>query len=60
MSLNKRKELIKYLIADLLAASITWVAFFIFRKKYLEPINLEEIVPIQFDERFYLGLCLIP
>ncbi|MGB0391695.1 MAG: sugar transferase [Salibacteraceae bacterium] len=60
MSLNNRKELIKYLIADLLAASITWVIFFIFRKKYLETLKFEFDVPVTFDEQFYLGLLLIP
>ncbi len=60
MSLNKRKELFKYLFADLLAASFTWVAFFVFRKKYLEPLKFEEPIPITFDNQFYLGLLLIP
>lgn len=60
MSLNKRKELLKYLIADLFSAMTTWVAFFIFRKKYLEPLKFAEPVPITFDNQFYLGLILIP
>lgn len=60
MSLNKRKELLKYLIADLLSAMMTWVAFFIFRKKYLEPLKFAEPIPITFDNQFYLGLILIP
>ncbi|UTW68285.1 sugar transferase [bacterium SCSIO 12643] len=38
----------------------TWVAFFIFRKKYLEPLKFAEPVPITFDNQFYLGLILIP
>ena len=60
MSLNKRKELLKYLLADWLAASFTWVMFFVFRKKYLEPLKFEEPIPITFDNQFYLGLFLIP
>lgn len=60
MSLNKRKELLKYLFADLSAAVFTWVAFFVFRKKYLEPLKFEEPIPITFDNQFYLGLLLIP
>lgn len=60
MSLNNRKELVKYLIADLVAASITWAAFFIFRKKYLEPLKFEVTVPIHLDDKFYLGLIIIP
>ena len=60
MSLNKRQELVKYLIADLLAASFTWTVFFIFRKRYLESLKFDEPVPITFDSQFYFGLMLIP
>ena len=60
MSLNKRKELIKYLIADFLAAVFTWISFFVFRKIYLEPLKFEEPIPITFDDRFFIGLVTIP
>jgi exopolysaccharide biosynthesis polyprenyl glycosylphosphotransferase len=60
VSLNKRKELIKYLLADLLAAIFTWVGFFIFRKTYVEPLKFDTPIPITFTSQFYLGLVLIP
>jgi len=60
VSLNKRKELIKYLIADFLAAVFTWISFFVFRKIYLEPLKFEEPIPITFDDRFFIGLVTIP
>ncbi len=60
MSLNKRKELIKYLLADFLAAIFTWIGFFIFRKIYVEPLKFDAPIPITFTSQFYLGLLLIP
>ncbi len=60
MSLNKRKELIKYVIADLLAAMSTWIMFFVFRKTYIEPLKFDTPIPITFTNQFYFGLLLIP
>lgn len=60
MSLNKRKELLKYLIFDFLAATIAWVSFYVFRKTYIEPQKFTEPVDIIFNNKFYFGLALIP
>lgn len=60
MSLNKRKELFKYLIADVIAAVIAWVSFYAFRKLYLESIKFGEPISINFNSQFYFGLVMIP
>ena len=60
MSLNKRKELFKYLFFDFTAAAITWVLFYVFRKTYIEPQKFTEPVDIVFNNKFYWGLALIP
>ena len=60
MSLNKRKELLKYVTVDLLAAAITWIIFFIFRKTYIEPLKFDSPIPLTFTSQFYQGLILIP
>lgn len=60
MGLNNRKELLKYLIADLIAAGLSWTAFFIFRKKFVESLIFDETIPVNFDDRFFMGLLLVP
>jgi exopolysaccharide biosynthesis polyprenyl glycosylphosphotransferase len=45
---------------DLLSALASWVVFYSYRKKYIEPDKFGYAVPFEFDERFYLGLLLIP
>jgi exopolysaccharide biosynthesis polyprenyl glycosylphosphotransferase len=58
--MNKKRQVSKYIISDLLSAAITWVCFFSFRKKYIEPDKFGYPVPFEFDDRFYAGLVLIP
>lgn len=43
----------------MLAATAAWVAFYIFRKVRIESIKFGQEVPIEFDNKFYLGLVLI-
>ncbi len=58
--MNKRLQVIKYLVSDLISAGVAWVLFFIFRKKYIEPEKYGEFVGMEFDSNFYLGLAFIP
>jgi exopolysaccharide biosynthesis polyprenyl glycosylphosphotransferase len=58
--MRKKLQLAKYLISDYLAALLSWTCFYIFRKAYIEPLKFGYKIPISFDERFYLGLLLIP
>jgi exopolysaccharide biosynthesis polyprenyl glycosylphosphotransferase len=58
--MNKKPQLAKYLISDYLAAVLSWTCFYIFRKAYIEPLKFGYKIPISFDERFYLGLLIIP
>lgn len=58
--MNKKKQVAKYLVSDLLAAGISWTLFFIFRKVYIEPLKFGYDIPIQFSERYFLGLSVIP
>lgn len=59
MSLNKRKELFKYFLADLLSAACVWVLFYLFRKLHLEPLKYGE-VDLTFSPKFYAGLVVVP
>ena len=58
--MNKKVHVLKYLFFDLLAASGSWVLFYLYRKIYIEPQKFGVDVPIEFTTRFYLGLFLIP
>lgn len=58
--MNKRLQVLKYLIADWLAASVAWVSLFVFRKKVIESNKFGIDVPVVLDEQFYYGLFLVP
>jgi len=58
--MNKPLQVAKYLFFDFLAAAISWTVFFIYRKAVIEPQRFGIDIPIEFTNRFYLGLFLIP
>lgn len=59
MNLKTQKRL-TYIVFDFIAAAITWVFFFSFRKIMIEPKALGYEIPLEFDVQFYLGLLFIP
>lgn len=58
--MNKRLQVLKYLIADFSSAVLAWTLFYIFRKLYIEPEKFGKAVPVTFEDQFYWGLLLIP
>jgi exopolysaccharide biosynthesis polyprenyl glycosylphosphotransferase len=58
--MNKKLQVIKYLIADFLAACLAWSLFFIYRKYSIEPIVLERLTDIFKDKNFFLGITIVP
>jgi exopolysaccharide biosynthesis polyprenyl glycosylphosphotransferase len=58
--MNKRLQVFKYVIADLLSATLSWILFFRYRKLYLEPIKYGKKIPLTFDQNFYYGLIIVP
>ncbi len=59
--MNRRREILKYVIADYLCSAITWTAFWIFRKLFIETEKFGVKVPLTFDTKFFLvALLLIP
>lgn len=58
--MNKKLQILKYIFLDVVAATIVWTVFFIFRKKYIEPAKFGYDIPISFDETFYYALAAIP
>jgi exopolysaccharide biosynthesis polyprenyl glycosylphosphotransferase len=58
--MNKKLQVLKYLIADTSAALLSWILFFIFRKSFIETAKFGKPVPIVFDNQLYWGLVFIP
>lgn len=58
--MNKRWQVAKYLIFDFLASAISWTVFFIYRKAVIEPQYFGIDIPIEFSNRYFLGLAFIP
>lgn len=58
--MNKKWQVAKYLLFDFLAAAISWTAFFIYRKAVIEPQRFGIDIPIEFTNRYFLGLIFIP
>lgn len=58
--MNQKLQIAKYVLADLVAASGSWVLFFLFRKIYLEPEKYGYKVDVVFDQNFWYGLVLVP
>lgn len=61
----KKKQTLKYILCDLLAAVLSWTAFFAFRKLCLDPagyqpIKLSTSHLLFTDRNYWLGLILIP
>lgn len=58
--MKKRLQVIKYLLADLIAATLAWSLFFIYRKYTVETALLESILDIFQDRNLYLGIIIVP
>jgi exopolysaccharide biosynthesis polyprenyl glycosylphosphotransferase len=58
--MDKRAQVAKYVVADLVAAAVAWTLFYLFRKMYMEPAKFKYSVPIDFDSNYWYGLLLIP
>lgn len=59
--MNRRREILKYIIADYLCSALTWAAFWIFRKQFIESKKFGIQMDLTFDARFYLvAFILIP
>jgi exopolysaccharide biosynthesis polyprenyl glycosylphosphotransferase len=58
--MNKKLQVIKYLILDLLSAALAWTIFFIYRKFVIEPQKFGVEPDTIFSDKFYLGIFIIP
>lgn len=58
--MNKKLQVFKYLISDLLGSAFAWVIFHYFRKRIIEPQVFGEYYGFELDPRFQLGLLILP
>jgi exopolysaccharide biosynthesis polyprenyl glycosylphosphotransferase len=60
MSMDRRTQVAKYVLADLVGSALAWTLFYAYRKLHLEPIKFGYEVPLDFDANYFKGLVLIP
>lgn len=58
--MNRRRQVLLYVLADVASAATAWTLFFLYRKRYLEPVTYGEPVAIELDRNYWVGLALIP
>lgn len=54
--MNKRLQALKYLLFDGLAAAGAWTLFFAYRKTVIESNKFGIKVPLDYDQKFFVGL----
>jgi len=60
MNMNKRLQVIKYVVADFLTAFVAWTLFFIYRKWAVDHTIFSHITNIFLDRKLYYGVTVIP
>src|SRR5688572_5886143 len=58
--MNRRRQIVKYVFADLFAAMLAWGLFYLYRKNEIESALYGFKVPFIPDSNFYLGITVIP
>ena len=58
--MNRKRQIIIYIIADLIAAMISWAAFYIYRKSVIESEAFGYKIDFVPDSKFYMGITLLP
>lgn len=58
--MNKNLHAIKYVISDFISSVIVWTLFYSYRKTFIEPEKFGYEIPIEFTNKYFLGLIFIP
>ncbi|HKL39134.1 MAG TPA: sugar transferase [Cryomorphaceae bacterium] len=58
--MNRKLQTSKYVFFDVFSSGLAWFFFFSFRKKVIEPAKFGYPIPLEYDDRFFYGLILIP
>ncbi len=57
--MNRRREIIKYVVADYFCSALTWAAFWIFRKLFIESEKFGIPIPLTFNTNFFIATLLV-
>ena len=57
--MNKKLQQFKYILLDILSATIAWFLFFVYRKQVVEPQLFGVDIPILYDAKFWTGIVSI-
>jgi exopolysaccharide biosynthesis polyprenyl glycosylphosphotransferase len=57
---KKNGWLILSVVLDFLSAGIAWFIFYYFRKKYIESEKYGAVIPVDFNDNFFIGLAVVP
>ncbi len=58
--MNKKRQVIRYILADFFAASFAWALFYSYRKIFIESEKYGYSIPVEVDWKFYFGTFGIP
>jgi exopolysaccharide biosynthesis polyprenyl glycosylphosphotransferase len=58
--MNRKRQIVKYVLADLFAAMLAWGLFYLYRKNEIESNLYGFKVPFIPDSNFYIGITIIP
>jgi len=58
--MNATRQILKYILSDLMSAGLAWTLLFIYRKRVLETEYYGYDVEVNFDNNYYLGLAVVP
>ena len=57
---RRKTHTVLFIALDYFAAAIAWVAFFLYRKYFIEPDKFGYQIPFETSHNFYLGLVYVP
>lgn len=57
--MNRKSHRAKYILLDVCAAALSWFLFYSYRKEFVEPQKFGLDIPLDFDNRFWLGIVFI-
>ncbi|HHN48191.1 MAG TPA: sugar transferase, partial [Bacteroidales bacterium] len=58
--MNKKRQVAKYVIADILTAAIAWSLFFLYRKAIHDPENQANLGQVYADANYFIGIVVVP
>ncbi len=58
--MNRRLQVIRYILADFLSAALAWGLFYTYRKVYVEPEKFGYPIPLEYDWKMLFGISGIP